>query len=77
MRPPFIRRRMRDQIVSIGAIELPHHIQVREAFDIHQPRRKLAQNLQHAFGIMFCAQAAWNLRRLFVRALHKSDRQQG
>ena len=49
---------------------------MREAFNIREPRPN-SRNFELAFNIVFGAQAAGNLRRLFERALHKIRSEQG
>ena len=41
---PFIRWRMSDQIESIGAVELPQHIQMRKAFYVEEPRCEFSRS---------------------------------
>src|SRR5579872_2926450 len=46
---------------------------MREAFDIHQPRRKLRQNFEHPFRLVRHSKALWDFLRIFIRASYRSD----
>ena len=74
MRLLFVCRRTGYEIEILRAVKGPQHIEMGKALNVHQARLVLAQDFKHAFGFVFCAESARNLRRFLEGALNKADR---
>src|SRR5579864_8300338 len=66
--------RSADQFESFGAIEYPHHKQMRKAFDVGQARFEWRKNFKNALRLMLGAKALGDFLGVMVGTSHISDR---
>src|SRR5437879_13622440 len=71
---PIVRRRRTQQFEATGAIEFPEDNEMREAFDVGEPRLEIGQDLEHAICLVFSPKTLGNLACVLVWATHKSNR---
>jgi hypothetical protein len=51
---------MGNQVESLGAIEGPQNVEMREALDIGEPGLEFAQDLEYPLSLVFGAKTPWN-----------------
>jgi hypothetical protein len=68
-----VGRILAEQLVALGAIEDPQHVEVREALDVLEPGGGSGNDLDRPFGAMFCPEA-WNLVAAAVGRAGDADR---
>jgi len=69
----IIGRWPRDQVKSLGAIELPQNDEVGEAFDVCKAGREFRENFQGTICVVLSAEAFGDLAWFFVWAGDKAD----
>jgi hypothetical protein len=70
---PLVKRRAADEFKPFRPVEGPDYEEMGKAFDVREPKFELRENLEYAFGIVFCAEAFGNGLGVGVGAANKSD----